>query len=152
MFDVLRHGVDLRQSRVMGGIVKTALGTLAVGALLAGGTAPAQAAREPTPREAKAIKQAAMRSCVAPTGRCRWHGARVSTRDPRFAWARITTEGFSGALLKRATPRAHRFRVVATQGGGVELCTHWRKHAPARVLADLRIGGLDASGAYGRCT
>ena len=136
----------------MGREFRAALGTLVVGALLATGVAPAEAARKPTPREAKAIKAAAMKACVAPPGsRCRWHSARVSTHDRRYAWANITAEGTSGMLLKRSTRTGRRFRVLAVQGGGVEECKRWLRYAPARVLADLRVGGLDADGNYGRC-
>ncbi|HWK28811.1 MAG TPA: hypothetical protein VNS09_19780 [Solirubrobacter sp.] len=130
----------------MGRKMTAALAALAFAGMSAG---PAEAARRPTAREAKAIKAAALKACVAPPGeRCRWHRARVSTRDSRYAWANVTAEGTSGMLLKRTSGR---FRVLATQGGGVEACKRWLRHAPARVLDDLRVRGLDADGRYGRC-
>jgi len=65
----------------------------------------------------------------------------------RFAWADVVGEGFSGALLKRPRPGSRRFRVVGVQGGGIELCSYWRKRAPAAVLRDLRVSGLLDDGA-----
>lgn len=108
--------------------------------------ATAEASRKPTRAEAKAIKRIALRACEAPGG-CRYRSARVSTRSRRYAWANVVGEGFSGVLLKRSSTRTRRFRVIATQGGGIEACSHWRKKAPRSVLRDLRISGvLNSSG------
>jgi hypothetical protein len=63
----------------------------------------------------------------------------------------VTTDGFSGALLKRPTKASNHFHVIATQGGGVELCSKWRKQAPRSVLADLHVVGLRGDGSTGRC-
>lgn len=114
--------------------------------------AAADASRRPTTAEASAIKRIALRACEAPGG-CRFHGARVSTRDARFAWADVTGEGFSGVLLKRKTTQTRRFRVAGIQGGGIELCSVWRKRAPRAVLRDLRVSGLldEQTGRSGRC-
>jgi hypothetical protein len=134
--------------------LKAALAVATVGAMLAASLAPAEAARQPTPPEAKAIKRAAMRACDGhgpPGSTCEFHGARVSTRDPHFAWADVTTDGFSATLLKRPTKGGTQFHVIATQGGGIETCSKWRKHAPKRVLADLHVVGLRANGSTGRC-
>jgi hypothetical protein len=134
--------------------LKAALAVATVGAMLVASLAPAEAARQPTPSEAKAIKRAAMRACDGhgpPGSTCEFHGARVSTRDPRFAWADVTVDGFSAALLERPTKRSTHFHAVATQGGGIGACSYWRKHAPKRVLADLHVVGLRANGSTGRC-
>ena len=104
--------------------------------------APAAADRKATKAERAAIKPVVLDVCGSSAGECRFHGARVSTADGRFAWANATNEGFSGALVKRPTRRSHRWRVVATQGGGIGECSYWRKHAPRAVLRDLRIKGL----------
>ncbi|MDW5598848.1 hypothetical protein VSS74_31105 [Conexibacter stalactiti] len=115
--------------------------------------AAAEAARRPTPKEAAAIKRLALDVCRSPAGACRYHGARVSTRNPRFAWADVTGEGFSGALLKRPRRGGTAFRVVGTQGGGIGSCAYWRRRAPRPVLRDLRVSGLlnVRTGATGRC-
>ncbi|HEY2056000.1 MAG TPA: hypothetical protein VGH14_18855 [Solirubrobacterales bacterium] len=138
----------------MGRKLKAALGSAAVVAILVASLGPAEAARQPTPPEAKAIKRAALRACHGhgPSGSsCEFHGARVSTRDPHYAWADVTVDGFSAALLKRPTKRSNHFHAVATQGGGIELCSKWLKFAPKRVLADLHVVGLRPNGTTGRC-
>jgi hypothetical protein len=104
--------------------------------------APATADRRATKREAAAIKPVALKACATPAGPCRFHGARVSTVNARFAWANVSAEGFSGALLKRPTARSRRFRVIGVQGGGIGECSYWRARAPRAVLRDLRIAGL----------
>jgi hypothetical protein len=118
------------------------------------GLGAAQAARQPSATEARAIERAALRACDShgpPGATCQFHGARVSTRDPHFAWADVTTEGFSGALLQRPSKTDARFHVIAIQGGGIEACSKWRKKAPKRILADLHVLGLRADGSTGRC-
>jgi hypothetical protein len=134
--------------------LKGALGVGTVVAVLLASVAPVEAARQPTAPEAHSIERAALRACDGhgpPGSSCEFHGARVSTRDPHFAWADVTTEGFSGALLKRSDKATAHFHVVATQGGGVELCSKWRRQAPRRVLADLHVVGLRGNGSTGRC-
>jgi hypothetical protein len=128
-------------------------------ALLAGGVVPALALpagardRPPSKSERPAIKRAAMKACGgSPSHPCTFHRARVSTRNARFVWANVTAEGFSGALLKRRSPDARRFKVAGVQGGGIGECSYWRARAPAAVLRDLRIVGLvDDSGTTRNC-
>ena len=114
----------------------------------------ADASRAPTKSEKAAIKRVALKKCNsggAPTP-CRFHKARVSTKNARYAWADVTTEGFSGVLLKRANTKTRSFKVIGTQGGGIGDCAQWRKLAPRAVLKDLRVYGLtDSSGASGLC-
>lgn len=116
--------------------------------------APADAAKRPSERAAKAIERVALTTCnrAAPDP-CRMGSARVSTRNPRFAWADVIGEGFSAVLLKRPSARSLRFRVAGTQGGGIGSCAYWRARAPRPVLRDLRVSGvLDvAAGTVGRC-
>lgn len=114
----------------------------------------ADASRAPTTRERAAIKRVAVKTCKAAAGPggCRFVKARVSTRNARYAWADVVGEGFSATLLKRASARTRRFKVIGTQGGGIGDCAEWRKLAPRQVLKDLRISGLkDSSGAVGDC-
>jgi curli biogenesis system outer membrane secretion channel CsgG len=115
---------------------------------------PADASRAPTKRERAAIKRVALKKCNsggAPAA-CRFHKARVSTKNARYAWADVTTEGFSAVLLERANTKTRRFKVVGTQGGGVGDCSYWRKRAPRAVLKDLKVYGVEAgSGATGIC-
>jgi hypothetical protein len=75
----------------------------------------------------------------------------VSTKNGRYAWGKVVGEGFSGVLLKRANTHTRSFKVVATQGGGVEECSKWLAAAPRAVLKDLRVVGLDSSGNTGSC-
>jgi hypothetical protein len=134
--------------------LRAAFGTATVIAVLLGSVVPVEAARQPTTSESRAIERAALRACDGhgpPGSSCRFHGARVSTRDPHFAWADVTTDGFSGALLKRPNKSTAHFHVIATQGGGIELCRKWRKQAPNDVLADLHVVGLRGDGSTGRC-
>jgi hypothetical protein len=132
--------------------LKAALGAATVVAMLAMSLTAAEAARRPTPPEAKSIKRAALRACHGPPGStCEFRGARVSTRDPHFAWADVTNEGFSAVLLKRPNEATARFHVIATQGGGIEECSKWLRKAPKRVLADLHVVGLRPNGSTGRC-
>jgi hypothetical protein len=126
---------------------------LLVASVLALAAPAADAARKPTRAEGVAIKRIALRVCPTPFEPCRYAGARVSTRNPRFAWANVFGEGFSGALVKRPRPRGTAFRVVGTQGGGIGSCAYWRARAPRPVLRDLRVSGLLRSGSYavGNC-
>jgi hypothetical protein len=129
-----------------------ALAMLAAGAVLVSVVPSAEADRRPTKRERSAIKRVALEACRPAPGGCQFNGARVSTPNSRFAWADVTGEGFSGALVKRPTKRSRRFRVVGTQGGGIGTCRYWRARAPRRVLRDLNIHGLvDDSGVTVRC-
>lgn len=130
------------------------LGTaLALAATCGLAAAPALASRAPTKGEQAAIKRVAMKACRSPAGPCRWHGARVSTRSSRYAWANVTNEGFSGVLVRRTSTSPKRFKVVGVQGGGIGECSYWRKRAPRSVLKDLKVYGLlDAStGESGLC-
>jgi hypothetical protein len=131
-----------------------ALGVATLVAMLLVGLASAQAARQPTAPEAKALIRVALHACEGhgpPGSTCEFRGARVSTRNAHFAWVDMTTDGFSGALLKRPRKTGANFHVIAIQGGGIERCTKWRKKAPKRVLADLHIVGLRGNGSTGRC-
>jgi hypothetical protein len=106
--------------------------------------APAAAAdRRPTKRERTAIKRVALKTCGDPA--CTFHRARVSTRNARYAWADVTTEGFSAVLMRRPTKRSRRWHAIGTQGGGIGACSYWEKRAPGRVLRDLKIQGLVVS-------
>jgi curli biogenesis system outer membrane secretion channel CsgG len=108
---------------------------------------PAGADRRPTKAERTAIKRVALKACEgASPDTCDFSGARISTRNARFAWANVVGEGYSGALLKRPTRRSRRFRVVGEQGGGIGECSYWRARAPRPVLRDLRISGLVGDG------
>lgn len=112
----------------------------------------ADASRAPTSKERAAIKRLALKACEGGPNPCRFHKARVSTKNARYAWADVTGEGFSGTLLERASTRTRRFKVVGTQGGGIGECAYWRDLAPLAVLKDLRVSGLkDSSGAVGSC-
>lgn len=118
---------------------------LAAAAALALGTGPADASKRPSPAAAKAIERVALKACTAPERPCDFGGAKISTRNLRFAWADVGGEGFSGVLLKRPSASSLRFRVIGTQGGGIGECSYWRKRAPRPVLRDLRIAGLVGS-------
>lgn len=112
----------------------------------------ALADRAPSKTERTAIKRVALKACEGAPDACKFHGARVSTANPRFAWADVTAEGFSGALVKRSSRHSRRFRVVGTQGGGIGACSYWRARAPRAVLRDLRISGVvDDSGDVRNC-
>jgi hypothetical protein len=126
---------------------------LLAGAIVLAPALPAAARdRPPSKGERAAIKRVAMKDCGAPERPCTFHGARVSTRNPRFVWANVTSEGLSGKLLKRPAPGSRRFKVVGIQGGGIGECSYWRKRASRAVLRDLRISGLvDASGTVRTC-
>ena len=106
----------------------------------------ADASRAPTSKERAAIKRVALKACEGGGARARAASTRPAspTKNARYAWADVTTEGFSGALLKRANTRTRRFKVVGTQGGGIGDCAEWRKLAPARGAegpAHLRAQG-----------
>lgn len=107
--------------------------------------APALASRAPSKSEAAAIKRVAMARCEKagpPDSSCHYHGARVSTKNRRYAWAEVTTDGFSAVLLRRPTTRSKRFKIVGIQGGGIGACSYWRARAPRAVLRDLHVNGL----------
>jgi hypothetical protein len=131
------------------------LGTIAVTAACGLGlvAAPARASRTPSKSESAAIKRVAMKACRSDAGPCRWHGARVSTKSSRYAWADVTNEGFSGVLVRRTSVSPKRFKVVGVQGGGIGECSYWRKRAPRSVLKDLKVYGLldAATGESGIC-
>jgi hypothetical protein len=132
------------RSLVVATLTMVALGLVA--------TSPAIADRSATKAERAAIKRVTMKRCAAPDG-CTFRKARISTRNPRYAWAEIIGEGVSGMLLKRPTSHSRRFKVVGFQGGGIGECSYWRKRAPRSVLRDLDIDGLVdvASGTEGNC-
>jgi hypothetical protein len=73
---------------------------------------------------------------------------RVSTVDPRFAWADITADGLSGLLVKRPHRTGGHWKVIAAGGGGVSNCSDWYKVVSHRVSADLGLVGL-IRGVYG---
>jgi hypothetical protein len=124
---------------------------LVLAVLTVGGFAPAaDASRAPTGKEKAAIKRVGLKACKPSPG-CRFISARVSTKNGRYAWAKVAGEGFSGVLLKRANTRTRSFKVAATQGGGVEECSKWLAAAPRAVLKDLHVVGLDDAGDAGSC-
>ena len=127
-----------------------ALALLAIGATFCSVAAPAAADRRPSKAERRAIERVALEKCGSTD--CEFRRARVSTRNPRFAWGNVFAEGFSGVLVKRPTSRSRRFRVVGWQGGGIGSCDYWRGRAPAAVLRDLRIAGVvDDTGTTRNC-
>ncbi len=131
-------------------VVATALVLAAALTLVA--AASASASRKATRAEASAIKQVATKPCRDTQFGCNWHSARVSTANPRFAWANVSSEGYSGALVKRPRKGSLQFRVIGTQGGGIGECRDWRKLAPDAVLRDLHISGLvDSGGTVRNC-
>ena len=106
--------------------------------------APAAAGdRRPTKRERTAIKRVALKACGDSS--CTFHRARVSTRNARYAWAVVTTEGFSAVLMRRPSKRSRRWRVIGTQGGGIAECSYWERRAPDGVLRDLGVNGVVGS-------
>jgi hypothetical protein len=111
----------------------------------------AEAARKPSRSEKSAIKRVALKACGSPD--CRFSGARVSTRNPHYAWASVVAEGYSGVLVKRRSVHSRRFKVIGFQGGGISACSYWRKRAPRAVLRDLHVGGVldPATGRAGNC-
>lgn len=146
-----RRGARLPDSRAVrraGNRWWVALALLAAGAAL-GTLAPSAAAdRRPTEAERPAIKRVALKTCHSG---CEYRGARVSTRNERYAWANVVGEAFSGALLRRPTARSRRLKVIGTQGGGIGECSYWRELAPAGVLRDLRVTGLVDAGTVRNC-
>jgi hypothetical protein len=126
---------------------------LAVAAACGLAAAPALGSRTPSKSESTAIKRVAMKACRSDAGPCRWHGARVSTKSARYAWADVSNEGFSGVLVRRTSVSPKRFKVVGIQGGGIGECSYWRKRAPRSVLKDLKVYGLldTATGKTGIC-
>ena len=117
----------------------------------------AAADRSPTRMEARAMNAAALADCrtqergLGPVGTaCRitsaYFGtlggpARVSTVDARYGYVAVGAEQFSGALLKRTSPHSEDWRVVATQGSGINECSYWDAHASPGVVSDLRLFG-----------
>ena len=104
--------------------------------------AAAAADRSPTKAERRAIERKALKTCrAAAPGECETPQGPRLDRNARFAWADVVGEGFSGVLLKRATGRAHRFRVAGTQGAGTcvlvlaRACPGRRPARPARLRA-----------------
>lgn len=115
---------------------------------------PAWGARPATQREARRIQRPALSACNAfqrkvPDGEpCRViHHAKVSTVDPRYAFAYVIGEGWSGELVKRTTPRSTRWRIAAISGNGVNSCSYWASRSSIRVVVDLHL-----LGEHGYCT
>ncbi|MGD9694038.1 MAG: hypothetical protein AB7V42_00065 [Thermoleophilia bacterium] len=124
--------------------LRPALALLLAGLLLGVLAATAGASRSPTTAEREAIRARALNVCdrTGAPSPCRYHRARVSTRNARFAWADVTNEGFSAVLLRRPSVGSLAFRVVGVQGGGINTCAYWRARAGRKVLRDLRVSGL----------
>lgn len=133
---------------------------LAVG-LCSFGLASADSSRAPTKKERKWIRKAAMKDCRQRQGTvvgygCEWRGGiRISTANPRYAWAEVygPQHDHSG-ILRRKSPRAKYWRVKQVVGGGIQPCSYWYAKAPRRVVRDLRIEGFrENSGSfdYHRC-
>jgi hypothetical protein len=78
----------------------------------------ADASRAPTSRERAAIKRLALKACEGGPNPCRFHKARISTKNARYAWSDVTGEGFSGALLKRANTRSAASRSLGRRAAG----------------------------------
>lgn len=119
----------------------------------------ADASRAPTREERKAIKRAAMRNCAPQeaTGyQCIWRGhVRVSTRDPRYAYARVSGPAYdSSGILRRRHRNSSNWRMVHVVGGGIQSCEQWYRNAPRRVVREFKIRGFtegDQSFSYHRC-
>jgi hypothetical protein len=73
---------------------------------------------------------------------CHMLRAFVSTVDPRFAWADVVADAYTGTLLKRPRGRGGGWHAIANQGGGVVNCSNWYSVASHAVVNDLRLGGL----------
>jgi hypothetical protein len=133
--------------------VVVALATATAAGLTAEG---ASGARRASAAERSALRHLIVAACrrgSAPGAPCRLGTVRVSTVNPRFAWAESRGgDGFTAALVKRPHRTGGRWRIVAIQGGGIENCSKWERHAPRRVVRDLRLDGLRPGGTSGgRC-
>lgn len=142
--------------RVTLGLRFAMLMLLCFGLLSVGYAADADASRKATKKERKAIRKAAMRDCqrtqktIGDHG-CVWRGrVRVSTVDPRYAWANVSGPSYDhSGILRRRNSRSRRWRVIHVVGGGIQPCSSWYRKAPRRVVRDLRVRGFDeASGNY----
>ena len=105
-------------------------------------------ARSATGREATRIHRLVLPACNADQRQlahgkpCRAiHRPKVSTVDPRYAFAYVTGEGWSGELVKRTTPHSTRWRIVAISGNGVNSCSYWASRSSIRVVVDLHLLG-----------
>lgn len=146
---------------------RPSLGFVALAALIGAGliltslSAVVDASRAPTKKERKWIRKASMKHCrntQPPIGiyGCEWQGGiRVSTVNPRYAWANsVGTSHSTSGILRRKGKRAKYWRVIVTEGGGILSCSHWYRKAPRRVVRDLRVRGFyENSGSfdYRRC-
>ena|SRR5450759_5040506 len=112
------------------------------------------AERSPTRSEARDLRTFALAWCHhhsnPQAGPCVYgaydrlavYRTRVSTVDPHFAWADVTTEASSGLLVKRPHRYGGHWKVIAIGGGGVSNCSDWYKAVSHRVSADLGLVGL----------
>lgn len=102
----------------------------------------ALSARPATHSESVAIRKVAMATCRAveatgPAQQCQWHGAKVSTVDPRLAYGEAVSEGFGGVLVQRRVSGSG-YGVVLKFGGGSQPCSSYSARL-RRALADLDL-------------
>jgi hypothetical protein len=109
-------------------------------------TTVAAASRKPTASENKEIRRVVLQTCRHGNPSCVYRGARVSSRDRRFAYSSAEGRSFSpqGILKRRKKPRK-RWRWVIQQSGGPDSCSTYRKIVPVRVLREFKIYGLQGS-------
>lgn len=128
-------------------------------AMVASSAVVADASRAPSKKERGAIKRAAMRYCEPQEQsgyECVWKGhIRVSTRNSRFAYARVSGPAYdSSGILKRRTRNSRHWRMVRVVGGGIQPCAYWYSAAPKAVVHEFKIRGFtqgDQTFRYHRC-
>lgn len=119
----------------------------------------ASGSRKATGKEATAVDAPALKACDAKqreliaagdsSGQVPCHrraAPRISTVNPRFGFSYETGEQWSGALVHRSTARSEDWRIVATQGSGINSCRYWLQHAPTAVVRDLDLEGVSSDG------
>lgn len=108
----------------------------------------AGASRAPGRAEYRAIRHAAMRDCNrhqdVPGYDCRWRGGvKISTIDPRYAWASVAGPAYDNSgILRRPSRRSQRWHMVRVVGGGAQSCAHWYAKAPRPVVHEFRVRGF----------
>lgn len=114
------------------------------------------AERAPSRSEAHALRTFALAWChqhIPPhAGPCVYDGiraapfrTRISTVNPRIAWANIEAFGLSGLLVKRPHPTGGQWKVIAAGGGDLSDCSRWYKVVSHSVSADLALVGWSQS-------
>jgi hypothetical protein len=124
-----------------------------------GASSRRRVARAPTPAEKKAIRRAAMRACRPQEFdqyKCKWLGhVKVSTINPRYAWAEVSGPQTDGSgVLRRGKRHPGRWKLIRAVGGGIQSCSYWRSVVPRRVVTEFHIEGFtegDESFTYHPC-